>query len=77
MFEEYTEVYALQKTICAPHEENSSQERQKNPPPCHTNVPMIYTKHINCVFMINNMYELTWKKCMFIYQIYSKYVTDT
>ena len=36
------------KTICAPHEENSSTEKQKNPPPCHTNVPMIYTKHINC-----------------------------
>ena len=48
MFKEYTEVYVLQKTICAPHEENSSQERQKNPLPCHTNVPIIYTKHINC-----------------------------
>ena len=45
MFEEYIEVYVLQKT-CAPHEENSSQERQKNPPLCHTNVPIIYTKHI-------------------------------
>ena len=45
---EYTEVYVVQKTICAPHEENSSTEKQKNPPPCHTNVPMIYTKHINC-----------------------------
>ena len=46
MFEEYTEVYVLQKTICAPHEENSSQERQKKSSTMHTNVPMIYTKHI-------------------------------
>ena len=43
MFEEYTEVYVLQKTICEPYE-----DRQNNPPPCHTNVPIINTKHINC-----------------------------
>ena len=48
MYGEYTEVYVQEKTICAPHEENSSPEIQKNPPPCHTNVPMIYIKHINC-----------------------------
>ena len=48
MFGGYTEVYVLQKIICAPHEENSSPERKKNPPPCHINVPMIYTKHVNC-----------------------------
>ena len=48
MFGECTEVYVLQIIICAPHEENSSPERKKNPPTYHTNVPMIYTKHINC-----------------------------
>ena len=48
MFGEYTEVYVLQKIMCAPYEENSSPERKKNPPPCYTSVPMIYTKHINC-----------------------------
>ena len=48
MFGGYTEVYVLQKIICAPHEENSSPERKKNPPPYHINVTMIYTKHVNC-----------------------------
>ena len=53
---EYTEVYVQEKTICAPHEENSSPEIQKNPPQCHTNSPMIYMKHINCKCVHNKQH---------------------
>ena len=27
---------------------NSSPQRKKNLPPCHINVSMIYTNHVNC-----------------------------
>ena len=60
MFWEYTEVYDTTKNNYVYHLKKIPHQRgRKNPPPCHTNVPMIYNQayQLLVVFMINNMSE--------------------